>query len=368
MAWWVVAQHFLQFSGTASVAPAWLLRGDWAVNVFMILSGFVITHLVLEQREPFWPYIRRRAFRIVPIYWFSLVAALVASSVFQLAWVTPWVGSVQMQVDRISLVDENFITHLILHISLMHGLFSDYILPYSSSAILSPAWSLSLEWQFYLVAPFLVLSLAKPGFKRWAITISLLLISAALKLYPEKLWQYPAFFPLSTHFFLLGIFSRVALLQIQKSKNWGLPVAAILVWPLPVGFSVPALIWLVFLYASLTEWQGAGRTMPSPIHEKIIRMVTENRFAVFLGQASYSTYLIHVPFLVLVAWLFRTSTGEWSKEIATFSAVVSFLFLVPLSRFLYRFVEMPFIRLGRKTRKATTTVQETRELTADGQA
>ena len=46
-----------------------------AVMIFVILSGFVITHLVVEKHEPYGPYLGRRALRIFPIYLFALLLA-----------------------------------------------------------------------------------------------------------------------------------------------------------------------------------------------------------------------------------------------------------------------------------------------------
>ena len=46
--------------------------------------------------------------------------------------------------------------HLLAHISMLHGMLSYNLLPGAPFVYLPPAWSLSLEWQFYLLAPFAI--------------------------------------------------------------------------------------------------------------------------------------------------------------------------------------------------------------------
>src|SRR5688572_28994913 len=66
----VVASHLIQLSGLyLRNRPGALLYagGSVAVLVFVIVSGFVITHLVLGKREPYKVYVGRRFFRLFPV-------------------------------------------------------------------------------------------------------------------------------------------------------------------------------------------------------------------------------------------------------------------------------------------------------------
>ena len=57
LAWWVVLGHALQLSGTAAYLPGKVRmiasHGDWSVMLFMIISGFVIAHLLLAKKEDY---------------------------------------------------------------------------------------------------------------------------------------------------------------------------------------------------------------------------------------------------------------------------------------------------------------------------
>ena len=53
-----------------------------AVLMFIIISGFVITHLLIEKREKYAPFITRRFLRLYPAYFFCLIAGIVSSYLY----------------------------------------------------------------------------------------------------------------------------------------------------------------------------------------------------------------------------------------------------------------------------------------------
>lgn len=174
MAWWVVLGHALQLAGT----PAWLngfmaknlLKADVAVHVFVILSGFVITHLLLSRTEPYSTYITRRFFRLAPVYFACCLFALAIAVFYREAYIElPYAETRDMRAEREALTQEHFGWHALAHLTMLHGAVPQSILRFAGTSILAPAWSLSLEWQFYLVAPFL-LSLASRGLA-WTIAV-----------------------------------------------------------------------------------------------------------------------------------------------------------------------------------------------------
>ncbi len=77
LAAWVAIGHALQLAGFLKATNPLLrilLSGHDAVILFMIVSGFVITNLLVAKQEPYLPYITRRFFRLFPAYVLACVA------------------------------------------------------------------------------------------------------------------------------------------------------------------------------------------------------------------------------------------------------------------------------------------------------
>jgi peptidoglycan/LPS O-acetylase OafA/YrhL len=351
MAWWVVLTHALQLCGLQDKAPAILGRGDRAVSVFISLSGFVICHLLIERNAPYGAYLKRRAFRIFPIYLFALVCAILVAPMYEFAYLAEWVLPRELRTARIAATHANFGKHLLLHLSLLHGMVPDTWLPFSASAFLAPAWSLSLEWQFYLVAPFVVAGLARPGFTRIATVLLLLMAWVIFKKALPLHWEFPSVLPVSIHFFMLGILSRVFLTALSKLAQWVLPVGFLLALIAPNSVGVELALWCIFLAAAcfqLRTLQGEDGSNPGGLR-KFLRFVTSNSIARRLGEYSYSTYLIHISLFSLAGWLAGKLGGAWTQGAAIGSTAIAMVVLVPLSAMLYRFIEQPFIRLGNRS-------------------
>jgi peptidoglycan/LPS O-acetylase OafA/YrhL len=346
MAWWVVIGHALQLCGLQNAAPALLMSADHAVNVFVCLSGFVISHLLLERQEPYGAYLRRRAFRIFPIYLFALVCALAMTQMYEFTYLSDWVLPREMRLERLDETRARLGEHLLLHATLLHGMVPDTWLPFSSSSILSPAWSLSLEWQFYLVAPLVVVGLARPGLSRMT---TLVLLSSAWLIFKRALplhWMYPSVLPLSIHFFMLGILSRVFLPAISSAGLWVVPSGWLVAVVAPNSVRMEVLVWSVFLGAACLQLRDSPRSRAHDAFASLIRAITSNALARRLGEFSYSTYLIHVPLFSLLGWTAGKLGGTWTQDDAIASTAVAIVLLVPLSFLLYRFIEQPFIRFG----------------------
>lgn len=165
--------------------------GGHAVNVFIIVSGFVITHLILSKRESYFPFIIRRFFRIFPVFLFCTTLSVILIRFYVMIFMPPWGVHLGMKLTMLAEQQHHFPLHALLHLTMLHGVPPQEIVPFSSSTLLAPAWSLSLEWQFYLVAPFLVAPIWKARQSRWVpslTVIALLAVSAAIRHNPFWHW------------------------------------------------------------------------------------------------------------------------------------------------------------------------------------
>jgi peptidoglycan/LPS O-acetylase OafA/YrhL len=86
MSWWVVVGHVLAFAGfQENNVPSMIvvvMHGAYAVNVFMIMSGFVIAKLLADKNESYRLFITRRFLRIYPVFLVALAVAILARPLY----------------------------------------------------------------------------------------------------------------------------------------------------------------------------------------------------------------------------------------------------------------------------------------------
>jgi len=104
MAYWVVLGHAPYLAGISAEGGGVFMpltlrlfnRGNAAVNVLIIVSGFVITHLLLSRKEYYLPYVTRRWFRIFPIFFVSLLIAILLQPFYLVAYTDfEWVRALE---------------------------------------------------------------------------------------------------------------------------------------------------------------------------------------------------------------------------------------------------------------------------------
>lgn len=352
LAWAVMISHVfivLNYWGfrAGELAP---MAGAYAVAVFVMVSGFVITGLVTERNES-WPrYILRRAFRIFPAYWVALLVGAVTTAPVLLA-----LANAQWGVDPESYFIKSLQggqesiaahpwTHWLLHIVLLQGVVPDSALPWSSVTFVGPAWTLSLEWQFYLVAPALIWAMRS---RKWAAGVVLLAIVCAALYKWGALGSYNSYstLPGGLWLFVIGIASRLALPAL---RTLALPVVVITLAAFGAAILekelLPFSVWIAFLaYLSQTGKPAQGHLDGAV--RRASNALIGSQLATMLGQRSYSVYIIHMPMLKLALMLLPLRTMTQEQALVGVGILGVALTLVA-SEVLYRFVERPMIRLG----------------------
>jgi peptidoglycan/LPS O-acetylase OafA/YrhL len=331
--------------------------GGLAVMIFIILSGFVITHLIVTQEEPYRVYIARRALRIYPIYLLALLLGIgttfLTFKTFLGADGSPDPAALaiidypqinNLLLDRVQVHGPAYFLHLLSHLSMLHGVFASTFLRNSEFMFLAPAWSLSLEWQFYLVAPLVIWSATRK-------LPSLVLVGATLSLfflYSRNLfgwWALPSFLPGASIYFAAGIASRLLVTRKQFRFSWWAGAILAVGFVVLDGWQLPVEVWIVFLAASLWQVRGGRFSGPSG---RVFRLLFESRPATHLGEASYSTYLLHFPILQLAMYIAVRGLTLTPMAATTFVAVTTLLSTYVLSQLTHRFVERPFMALGKR--------------------
>jgi peptidoglycan/LPS O-acetylase OafA/YrhL len=350
LAVWVAIGHGLETAGylvPTNKLLRVLLDGGDSVAVFIIISGFVITHLIETAHEPYGKYLVRRAFRLYPVYILACIfgfliaddwAHMAASSPW--SYVPGWGEYAQNILVRARQIHTNPLGHIAAHLFMMHGVVPNQILLFSASTILPAAWSISLEWQFYLVAPLVLFGLRTRTGMVWTSVISLIFFAATQKGYLGE-HDFRSFLGSAVPYFAIGIASRLAIGWASTLNFSPLPAAAVgVAMLLMLGKeTLPLLVWTVF-YCFLV-WQG-----DDPL-SRLFRLVTAARPILLFGEASYSLYLIHRPIQVLLGAMTLTTIGRTQHGMLTVEMVAIVIALF-VSIGLYFGVEKPFIRIGKQ--------------------
>ena len=322
--------------------PGRLPGGYIGVDVFFVISGFLITsHLLRESTTTgridlarFWA---RRARRLLP----AAYLVLAATSVAVVAWlpVSSWQQNFR-QIIASTLYVQNWV---------LAADSVDYLASDADPAAAQHYWSLSIEEQFYLVWPLLILAATVWAARRasspiratwWAIgvpTVASLLFSlwitqenppAAYFVTPARAWQFGAGGLLAL--FLAGRASHVPR-RANPTANPALRslVPTVVSWS---GFAV--LLWCGLTYDETTPFPGTAAILPVAATVAIIAAAEPlGRFSPaplmrwrpvgFFGDISYSLYLWHWPPIVILPVVLGHKMGFEARVLVLVGAILA---------------------------------------------
>jgi len=347
MSFWVWVSH-VSTMATLSLDKheGWgrvLANGDFAVGVFVILSGFVISLNLDSSKAPSYTgFLIRRGFRLFPIYLISLyVSVLLLEPSMTALQQLPWDGP--RTSDRLEIFQNTinyFWTHLFLHTFLLHGIVPDKILPSTSFAFMGQAWSLTLEWQFYLVAPlaFFLLTRTKLGHVK-----HLLVMLATVAV--SKVFGQPSFLFSMLYLFAVGYFGQRLLrglrdgsLSMTQCVQY-LVVEGLVVSVTGTGF-ISFLIWSSVFIAVGLSIQGRRSAVLKILESPPIRL---------LGNISYSFYCLHMAVMYALVYLLIVTFDIRDRDLYIAILIpASLAATLLLSWLAYRVVEMPMQDFGKR--------------------
>ncbi|MEI8308140.1 MAG: acyltransferase [Chloroflexales bacterium] len=287
-----------------AVHHAWLesglpyeLLGHAAVGLFLVISGFCLTLPIIrdggELRIGALSFFKRRAWRILPPYYISIILSII------LIWL--FLGKQpEGYWDGTYVVD---IRGLVTHLFLVQQFFAS-----TSMQISGPAWSIGVEWWIYFLFPALVIM-----FRRWgalktvatalggSLALSLILLQTRVNMdghgaSPQYIALF-AFGMLSAHIVYADAPHFVTL---RDRVPWA-AIVAILVIPIVVLAWPKALGWVpVYLSDYVVGlWSVALLITTSRQGSWLNRFFAWKPLS-FVGTFAYSIYLIHAPLLRLI--------------------------------------------------------------------
>ncbi len=360
---WVLSAHCMIWGGWYGLP---LPNAKLAVDVFMVLSGYLMAYNAIERagREPpaslaswlrFWV---RRFFRLAPAYYLVFFAVVVLAR--------PFLYGYTVLAERVPVLRDSLIYHpqyvdftfanVAAHVTFAFGVLPEY----AFSSML-PDWSLSLEMQFYLVFPLLFLAMRRLGPLKVALALSVVCAIATLELNAMPgirgtigLFPEPSFLPMKLPVFIAGMLVCEAALgigvtTIRRCLMQALALAlAALQWLFHpyYGWGTLSLVGAVAIMIALAS--GADRWGPL---RRGLAALLGNRVTAFMADTSYSVYLVHGLFISMYgAWLFnQESFGMRSppqQVLILWLGVVAGSYT--LAWLLFRYVERPGIALGRR--------------------
>ncbi|MEY4766885.1 MAG: hypothetical protein RI907_3558 [Pseudomonadota bacterium] len=308
-----------------------VLHGGFiGVDVFFVISGYLITALIEEDRQQgrfsIADFYERRARRILPALFVVLLCCLPA------AWV--WMISSDFIAFSQSLAAVPLFSS-----NMLFGMTAGYFDTASELKPLLHTWSLAVEEQYYLFFPLILLLLARLG----PLTVRLgLVVLAALSLWCAHWAQinYPdgAFYLLPSRAWELLIGAILALHQprLAAAPRWlaqsmsliGLAMLGFAAWAYDDTTPFPSLYTLLpTLGAALMIGFGQAHTW-------VGRMLSA-RWLVTIGLISYSAYLWHQP---LLAFARLSNPRDPSPTVMGGMALLS----LALAYVTWRWVETPF--------------------------
>ncbi len=333
------------------IDPLFLPGGFVGVDVFFVISGFLITSLVhqdlIKQKFCFKAFYIKRIRRIIPV----LLLMLAVTSIVSFFILTPehlYAYAKTLLAQPLSL--QNFVF-------LSEG---EYFLKSDGKPLLH-TWSLAVEEQFYLFWPVLLYFLIRlRSLFFFTILVGLLLASFSLNLFFSSSSEMVAFYLLPSRAWELtvGGLTAIALLYFQKNKKMVASNALMNLLPL-IGFLL-LLGSFIFLnskmqfpgYIALIPVLGTVCILFSfPTWHSLVKQLLASQVAVKIGLISYSLYLWHWPILAFLTQL-EIDKSTWPAVV--FIVVLSFV----LSMASYRWLERPIIekQLFRSNRSLFTFV------------
>lgn len=316
--------------------------GYVGVDVFLVISGFLITTHLLRTlrgtgRVRLGEFYARRARRILPASFVVLGATLAVACL-----ALPPARLREVAVDAAA-------TALYVPNVLFAVQGTDYLAETDPPSLLQHYWSLGLEEQFYLVWPVLLVGLF--ALRRSTRVVGALmgvvvLASFACSVVLTSVSQPWAFFLLPSRAWEFAVGGLVAVLVLERRL---LPraVAPFVGWSGLVG-----VVGAVLLLDDATAFPGWAAAVPvlgtaavilagtTPTARGPVALLGSGG-AVFLGEISYSLYLVHWPAMTMPAAILGLESVPVGSQLLVAVACVGLAWL------LRRYVELPFLRAPR---------------------
>lgn len=276
--------------------------GYLGVDVFFVISGYVVTKSITYYKVGFFDFIRifysKRFLRIYP----ALIVTLLITFILYVLFIPKaWISN---GIENVGISAFFGLSNVVLNKT-----SSNYFAPISELNPFTQTWSLGVEEQFYALCPLILYTLTKSSTKYIKIATSLLFLFVVLSMFYSYFSaidnQSTAFYSIFSRFWQLGLGSLLAVTFIQSKSRLKASARIEILYTIillslvlmffiefaniPYPGSIPVVILTIFLLGlgGIYEFRSLFTQYP------IIR---------YIGKTSYSIYLIHWPIIVVLQW------------------------------------------------------------------
>jgi peptidoglycan/LPS O-acetylase OafA/YrhL len=268
--------------------------GRTGVYAFFVISGFSVA-LSYDTSKNYSNYINKRLWRIVPLYYFWLIMAVIFEGI------------------STALLSESKFSNISLYNWALHLLFLGFIDYTVTNSIIGVEWSISIEVFWYFLIPFFV------NFCRTSKSLILILILSFVFYILSQKYAYllpvksenallamhwspiPYFFS-----FMLGMAAYIIRLQVQRTKSNGDWAIGFVIFFLMLHISAPTISNLIFFNEFILISLITGNLLIwGSEKSSLIKVIFCNPIVQFLGVISYGVYLSHFPVMGLLLSFFN---------------------------------------------------------------
>lgn len=320
--------------------PVWLTGGFVGVDVFFVISGYLISGIIIRHLATgtfsYRDFYLRRIRRLFPALGVVLLATALLGWIFLLP-------------DELSELGRHIVAGSLFVANIVYWTEADYFDRAASLKPLLHLWSLGIEEQFYIVWP-IVLALAwKFRWRLGLVIVGGLVISLALNVYLVQRDPVSTFYLPFTRFWellagaLIGYITwsrpRIASgLFASRGTNAALAALGLLLIVIPCLLYSKQILFPGW-YA-IVPVLGTSLVILSGPNNRVSQLLLGNRLAVYIGKISYPLYLWHWPLISMLAVVGLGQANSRDNLLAVCVAIVA-------AALTYHFVETPIRRARR---------------------
>ena len=272
--------------------------GFIGVDIFFIISGYVISNIVLIELEKnnsfeILPFIEKRLRRLIPALYFLLITLLIIGYFFLLP-------KTYIQLGYDTIFNTFFASNFYFWETLeKYGAITGIERP------LLHTWSLSVEWQFYIFTSIIIIVFKNHILKNFNVFfISLFAVSIILNsVVLNNQINFNFYFSGSRYWeFLLGVLIRYNQLSLRNyiNKKCSKQIINLLLFIFLILILIFSLSYQYLVFKRiffLIVMIGASFIILLGNTESTFSKVLNTKFLVFIGAISYSLYVWHYPFV-----------------------------------------------------------------------